>query len=257
LAKEKGAKDWMQVGVDIVPVLNGAPLSFIPFYAFGSDANELNYTDAPILPLADLNLAHYRVTADYEHGCHLSGLPTMLVAGVILGENEKIHVGSSVAITSPDPAAHGEYIEVNGNFGALENNLERKQRQMAVLGARILESQKGGVEAADTMKQRANGENSVLGAMANLVSAQLTKMITFMAKWAGNTQLVSVKLNTDFNPVGMTAQELTALVSAYQGGAISEQVLFNNLKAGEIISAATTFEDEQQAKQDSSITLVV
>lgn len=253
--KPSKMKDWVQIGGDIIPQLNGAPLFYIPLFAFGCDENELTINIAPILPLADLNLAHYRVTADYEHGCHLSGLPTMLVAGVMLGDNEKIHVGSSIAITSPDPQAHGEYIEVNGNFGALENNLERKQKQMAILGARILEAQINTAQAADTLKQRTNGENSVLAAMANLVSAQLSKMLSFMALWAGNQQLVAVKLSTDFNPQGMTAQELTALVAAYQGGAISEQVLFDNLKAGEVISEATTFEEEQQAKQDSPLAL--
>ena len=78
------------------------------------------------------------------------------------------------------------------------------------------------------LKQRTNGENSVLAAMANLVSAQLSKMLSFMALWAGSQQVVTVTLNTDFNPSGLTAQELTALVAAYQGGAISEQVLFEN-----------------------------
>ena len=253
--KPSKMKDWVQIGEDIIPLLNGKPLFYIPLFPFGAHENELTVHDAPILSLADLNLAHYRVTADYEHGCHLSGLPTMLVAGVQLADNERIYIGSASAITTTDAQAHGEYIEVNGNFGALENNLERKQKQMAILGARILEAQINTAQAADTLKQRTNGENSVLAAMANLVSAQLSKMLTFMALWAGNQQTVSVTLNTDFNPSGLSAQELTALVAAYQGGAISEQVLFENLKAGEIISEATTFEEEQQAKQDSPLAL--
>ena len=255
--KPSQSKDWLQIGGDIIPLLNGAPLFYIPLFPFGANENELTIYDAPILPLADLNLAHYRVTADYEHGCHLSGLPTMLIAGVMLGDNEKIHVGSSIAITSPDAQAHGEYIEVNGNFGALENNLERKQKQMAVLASRVLEAQVNTAQAADTIKQRSNGENSVLAAMANLISAQLSKMLSFMALWNGTPQLVSIKLSTDFAPEALTAQKLTALVSAYQSGAISEQVLFDNLKAGEIISEATTFDEEQQAKQDNPVALAV
>lgn len=244
--------DMVQIGDDIIPLLNGQPLPFIPFYAFGSEENSLDLCDAPILPLADVNLAHYRVTADYERGCHFSGLPTLLLAGITLDEGDKIYVGSNTAVVTSQPEAHGEYIEVNGNFQALENNLKNKERQMAALGSRILEETKGGVEAAETMKLRTNGEVSVLAAMAMLTSWQLTKMLRFMAQWSGIDADVKAKLNTDYNPVGMTAQELQAHVAAWQSGAISYKSLFMALKRGEVIADNTDYDEEVEEIANST-----
>lgn len=244
--QKQGNNDYLQIGDDIIPLLNGKPLTFIPFYAFGSDENTLKITDAPILPLVDLNIAHYQVNADYRHGTHLSGLPTLLIAGVELGESQKIYVGSETAIVSPTPEAHGEYIEVKGDFGALKDSLLSLERQMAALGSRILENQKSGVEAVETMKLRANGETSVLAAMCNLASDQLSKMLTLMAQWSGINSEITIKLNTDYNPVGLTAQELAELVKSWQAGAISYDTLFKALKRGEIIADATIMEDEQE-----------
>jgi Domain of unknown function (DUF4055) len=240
---------------EVVPLKNNKPLDFIPFYAFGCNENNLDPEESPLLPLTDLNLAHYRVTADYEHGCHLSGLPTLMISGVTLGDNEKIHIGSASAIVAPDAQAKGEYIEVKGDFKALENNIERKEKQMAVLGARMLEQQKNGVESGVAMTMRTNGETSALASIVKLMGDQLSNMLIFMADWYGSPQDVTVTLNTDYLPAGVTAQELTALMQAYQAGGISYQVLFDNLKRGEIIGDGVTIEEEMTNIQDGQMNL--
>jgi hypothetical protein len=47
-------------------------------------------------------------------------------------------------------------------------------------------------------------------------------------------------------PPEMTPQELTALVSAWQAGAISMQVLFSQLQKSEVIASDVTLEEEQE-----------
>ena len=244
--KDEKTNKYVKFGDDIVPLMNNAPLGFIPFYTFGCEDNDLDLDDAPILPLADLNLAHYRVTADYEHGCHFTGLPMLFIAGITLGEKDSIYLGSQTAIVTDNENAQGKFIEFSGQgLGSLEKNLESKEKQMASIGARMLEQQKTGVESEGAMQMRSNGENSVLAALAVLASSQLSKMLSFMARWAGVQGEVVVNLNTDYMPVGMSAQDLTALVSAWQLGAISPNTLFDNLKRGEIIKDNKEFEEEQ------------
>ena len=246
LWKHEGNK-WIQIGEDIIPLLNNKPLNFIPFFPFGADNNSLEITDAPILPLADLNLAHYRVTADYEHGCHYTGLPMLFLSGIEAKENEKVWLGSQAAVITEKEGANGKFIEFTGQgLSALENNLTRKENQMAVLASRVLEQQKSGVESEGAMKLRANGENSVLGGIVNLSSAQLSKMFTFLAKWAGASKEVVIQLNTDNIPMALSAQELLAFVSSWQAGAISSETLFMNLKKGEIYDGSALFLDEQE-----------
>lgn len=238
---------FQQYGDDIIPLMNGRPIPFIPFYSFGAFDTDINPEYPPLLDLVDLNLAHYRVSADYEYGTHFTGLPMLFLAGVALDENEKIYLGSQTAIVSNNENAKGQFIEFSGQgLGALEKNLDRKEKQMAVLGARLLEQQKAGVETQGAMQQRVNGEASVLAGVANMISQQMEKMLNFMAQWEGINQEIEFKLNTDYQPTNMTPQELAELVKAWQAGAISFDTLFKNLQKGEIIDADDSLEDEME-----------
>lgn len=246
--------NWIQHGADIIPMMSNKALDFIPFYAFGPKANELNIQESPILDLADLNLAHYRVTADYEHGCHFTGLPMLFLAGVELEAGENVYLGSQTAVTTTRSAqeADGKFIEFTGQgLGALENNLDRKEKQMAAIGARMLEQQKAGVESEGAMEMRANGENSVLASIANLVSRGMTQMLAFMQQWAnGGTAEISAQLSTDFMPVGLSPQMLDSLTKALQSNSITQETYFYNLERGEMIKPETTFADFQEQLSD-------
>lgn len=231
---------------EITPTKNGAPLREIPFFAFGVEELSLSIQQPPLLDLCNLNLSHYRTNADLEHGAHFTGLPTPFIAGLQLGENEKISIGSAIAILAPDPQAKASYLEFTGQgLGALEKLLDRKEAQMAAIGARMLAPEKAGVEAVETVQIRNSGETSVLASLANLISRGMNNVLEFMRDWSGIAGTCVFRLNTDFMPVKMTAPELTALVGAWQSGAISMPTLFHNLKQGEIVAEDRTLEDEQ------------
>jgi hypothetical protein len=245
--KAEGKDEWVQFGEDIIPKKSGKPLTAIPFWAFGPKTNSLDLQDPPILDLVDLNLAHYRVNADYERGCHFAGLPTPVLAGFTFGENEKVCIGSSTILATNDAQAKWGFLEFTGQgLTALLDNLKQKEAQMAAIGARMLAPEKLGVEAADTLMIRSNGENSVLASLANLVSENLEQILAFMGEWAGVAGEVSYKLNTDFIPVKMTAQELDSVVKAWQSGALPKSELFAFLKKGEIISEKISYEDYEE-----------
>lgn len=235
---------WAQAFDDIVPLIKGKPIPFIPFWAFGVKENCLDLQEPPILDLADLNIAHYRVTADYERGCHFAGLPTPMLAGFVFDEGEKISIGSSTAIVSSDPAANWGFLEFQGQgLTALEKNLLQKEAQMAAIGARMLAPEKAGVEAAGTLLMRSNGETSVLAALVRLAGENFNKITRFMAEWYGVAGEINIQMNTDFLPVPMSAQDLDALMKAWQVGGLPKEELFYALKQGEVIREATTYDD--------------
>lgn len=245
--RKNNESKWVKFEDDIVPLKSNQPLNFIPFYVFGASSNTLDEQMPVLLDLVDLNLAHYRVTADYEHGCHFAGLPTPVVSGYQAQDNEKLYIGSATAWIFPDANATASFLEFTGQgLQPLEKNLERKEAQMASLGARMLEQQKNGVESEGAMQMRSNGESSVLAGIANLISQQLSKMLTFMAEWEGINTPCKVQLNTDYFPVAMTAQQLAELVKSWQAGAISFSTLFENLKRGEVVAENRTEQDEAE-----------
>lgn len=233
-------KDQDELISEIYPVFNGKLLQEIPFTIVGDDCSP------PLVDLAYTNISHYQVTADYENGCHKIGLPVPWIAGYTKEDGEKLAVGD-IAWIFPDPSARAEYLEFKGTgMGALESNLNRKEQQMAILGARMLFNEKKGIEAADTASIHRAGENSVLADIASNISKCIEKALSFIIQ-----EPVSYQLNRDFLGKALSAQELTALVSAWQSGGISQETLFNNLKKGELYQDAETFEDEQ-ARIDST-----
>lgn len=241
--------DFEQVGSDIFPRMNSNPMPYIPFVIMGTDDVSSKVDDPPLIDLVDLNLSHYRTNAIYEQ-CIAFCPPTMLLVGYKPeNEGDKVYVGSGTAIISPDPETDGKYIEYAGSgLGPLEKALDRKEAQMAVLGARMLEPQKAGVEATDTVAMHRKGEESLLSSMAQAVSLGCTKALRWFCDWAqAPSDKASVELNRDFYPAGMTSQMLTALISAWQQGApgFSDQGLFEALKRGEMIPQDTDLEEEQ------------
>ena len=249
-------KDWVQVD-EITPLMNGKPLNYIPFVLFGQAKGF--ESELPIIyDLVNVNIAHYRVNADYEHGCHFTGLPTPVISGYRSDEKnpEKFYIGSTVAWTFPDKDAKAQYLEFSGQgLDSLVKNLESKEKQMAVLGAKIIEQQKSGVEAENTIRLRASGENSALANIAGLVSKQLTKLFTIMGEWAG-IGAVTVALNKDYYPVSLSADDVLKLVQAWQGGGISKDTLMYNLREGEMYRDGWTDEQEAEALDNALPNLV-
>jgi len=240
------AKDGTEelVGDEIFPKMNNQPMDFIPFVVIGVDHLGVDVDAPPLVDLVTTNLHHYLQATSYERGCFFSGLPTMFISGMEDSDGE-ISIGGPVANALGSPNAKAYYVEVASKFEALRTNLEDKKREMAVLGARMLEGSRPGTEAAETVARRQSGEESVLAGMSYTLSMGLTQVLNWVASWAGIAGEINYQLNKDFLPMPMTATDLSALVAAWQNGAISQQTLFENLKAGEVVSDTTTLEDEQ------------
>src|SRR6476661_6240491 len=201
--------DETQIGWDIYPTMNNMPLDFIPFYFIGPDGSNSDLSEPVLIDLVNTNIKHYQVSADYEHGCHFTGLPTPIVTGMPPEFDKdgnpvkpKLYIGSTTAWILPQ-GADGKYMEFTGQgLTALKENLDRKEAQMAALGARMLTPEKSGVEATETVAMRHSGENSILSAIALAVSDGLTKALKTFVEWAGETVTKDTKfeINRDFMP---------------------------------------------------------
>lgn len=240
-----GLGKWEQFGEDIIPTMGGQPLRFIPFWAFGTEQNHLRPQKPVLEDLVDVNLAHYRTSAWYERGCMFTGAPTPMLAGFMLAENETLQLGSTKAMVSENPAAKWGYLEFTGQgLRELAASMDKKESQMAALGARMLAPEKTGVEAEGTLKMRTNGESCALADLAVLQSEAFQEMLQFMAEWQNvATDEIEFKLNTDYIPATMGAADLLALLKTWQAGGMPLETLFDNMKRGELIPASEEFDD--------------
>lgn len=226
------------IGDEVFPTMRGQPMGFIPFTIPGG----FDVRKPWLLDIADLNLAHYRNSADYEHGLHFTGLPTPYATG-IQDSNIELRIGSGTAWLLPDPASKAGYLEFTGQgLGALSEAMAAKQQQMAVLGARMLTDEKRSAEAQGTVESRSAGERSMLSSIARDVSDSITRCLNWMAEWVGAPQTASYTLNTDYGAHRMEPAMLRELMAAYQGGSLPLSVLVENLKRGEIVAATVDVE---------------
>jgi hypothetical protein len=239
----------------IVPTMNSATLQAIPFIFFGP-RDLLPHINKPVLlDLANKNLDHYRLDADYKHGLHFVALPTPWARGVTAEEIEAGHfdaVGpTNIWMTTSADADFGMLEFQGAGLDAIKTALERAESHMATLGARMLAPEKRQVETAETANIHRMGENSVLSSMAQAVSMGLTRALEWSAEWVGvSPENVSVDLNRDFLPQTMDSRQIEALLKTWQAGGMSKQSLFDNLQRGEVIDSERTFEDEEADIQD-------
>lgn len=250
---------WKSVSETYPKKKGGKTLNYIPFLFVTPSGVSPLVERPPILGLANLNLSHYRSTADLEHGCHYTALPTAWASGFDLGNKTKLKIGSATAWISENENAKVGYLEFSGaGLSAIEKRLDRKEQQMAVLGARLLEGQNPtGVEAAETVKLRHAGEHSVLSNVAIACSQGMTQALRWVADWLGETadpEDITLELNTDFNTVGLDSGLLLALMQAVQSGNLSWDSWFYNLKRGELLPDGRTKDDELELIQANPVT---
>jgi len=246
-----------QIGDDIYPIMNGQPMTEIPFTFIGANGMNADCDLPPLIDLIDANLAHYGLQSDYRHGLHFTGLPTLFLAGVTQAPGAPpVYVGGSAAIVSDHPDAKGMFIEFTGQgLGALEKAIASMEQRMAMLGARMVADETKQAETLGATQIKRAGENSVMAAIVGGVSGAIEWALELFCQWSGVTGEVAYKINNRMTPTPMGPQELTALVGAWQAGAISEVELFGNLQEGEIIDGGKTIDEHQEEVASGTIGL--
>jgi len=116
----------------------------------------------------------------------------------------------------------------------------------------LLETQQGVGETVEAIELKESGENSILGTLAACVSMSLTQVLRW-AYWWNSTEAmpddvsnedVVIELNTDYSTRGLTANEIVAIVQAWQTGALSRDSMLDIFRRGEVLPEGRTNEEE-------------
>lgn len=246
--KDTKEKDTWVKSEPLIATIKGTSLDHIPFIGISTDGFNLEPSKSSILSLADVALSLYRTSADLEHGRHYTALPTPYVTGTTTEQAAGINlkIGPSAVWMLPEVQAKAGFIEFTGQgLKALEVGMVEKKAMMVALGSQLLQSKKAGVEASETVRLRQNAEASTLMNAVKLVEQAITQVLVQMNQWLGGTDKITVKLNTDFVDSKMSPQDITALMSAWQSGAISHDTFLYNLKRGEILEEGIDVQTEK------------
>ena len=224
----------------------GKSLGFIPCVPVVADGSPFEVPQPPLLDLVDVNLAHYRNSADYEHGMHWTALPTPVLTG-LNGKESKISIGSGSAIILPDPQSSAMFLEFSGQgLSTIKTAMDHKEMMMSALGARMLASRMDQSTSAEVARINYSGETASLSNVARSMSRGMARLLRMVSIWENlsGAENIEVHLNEDYVDTKLAGADLTALMAAYQGGAISLDSLIWNLSSGELLPVGRTVEDE-------------
>lgn len=243
-----------EVEPPFVPLMDSKPLREIPFVFISADSTQPHIELPPLIDLVNMNISHYQSTSDVEHGAHKTALPQPYVTGID-GGGEKaptFYMGGGNMWMHPNPEGKFGMLEYAGQgLAAIETRIDKKERQMAVLGARMLEEQKKQAETAEAAGLHRSGEQSSLATVADTIGAGLLRALRWFDTWAGGTGDVALSINKKFLPKTMTPQELVAMMQSWQAGLVSDQEAFDALQEGGIISDAQDFETHSAQVENS------
>jgi hypothetical protein len=250
--------EWERVETRI-PLRLGKPLPLIPFVFHGPDHSLPCIEKLPLADIIPVNLDHYRLDADYKHGVHFTALPTAWVSGFEKGS--QLQIGSSRAWTTETVGATAGFLEFQGQgLETFERAMDRDERLLAVLGSRLLEGTKKVGETAQSIELRHSGEDSILANVAVNVGTSLTQVLRW-AWWWNSTEAspddvtneqVLIELNTDFSLKGLSAQDIQAVVAAWQAGAISRDTMTELFRRGEVLPEGRNVQEEERLIQSET-----
>lgn len=227
-------------------------IDYIPIIVFGPKYNSFDTEKSPLYDMAVLNVGHWRDSVDIQHGLHMTALPTPWASGLLPGVSlsdpttkPKVQIGPGAFLLLPENARAG-MIEFNGS-GIKTYMVERsnKQQQMAILGARMIEESRQGVETAEHAKIRQSGESSTLLNIADAIGSGYATILDWYASWVGVRNPHSiVELNKDFIDSSVKSHEIIALMQLVQAGAMSQETFMWNLQQGELLPPHISIEEE-------------
>ncbi len=232
----------------ILKQADGSPWTEIPFAFIGSIDNSPTPDKAPLYDLAEVNISHYRNSADNEESSFLVGQPTPVFAGLTqqwakdMMQNG-VQMGSRAGVLLPEGAS-AQLLQANANQMPAEG-MVAKEQQMIKIGAKII-TDSTGVETAEAAKLRFAGQNSKLSLVINNVELGFLKVLAWAGQFMpGGADNVENKLiiNRQFYEATVNPQLLVALMQLNDRGVIAKSDLRNTMRKSSQIEPDRTDED--------------
>ena len=238
--RDDGAGTW-SAGAPVFPRdAKGQYLTEIPFTFVGSVNNTTTVAKAPLIDLANVNLAHYRNSADYEESLFLIGQPTVWASGLterwikeVLGGS--IQLGSRSALLLNEGASVG-LLQAEPNTLAGQG-MKDKFEEAQKIGAKFVENY-GTTKTATEASQDNVSENSVLSDIANNSEVAIKWCLEWCAIFTGDNSQdrdakdnsIKFDLNKRFDITFLSANDRAQLLQEYQANTISWKEYRDNLR---------------------------
>jgi hypothetical protein len=242
---------------EIYPKLGPQLEGKIPFTFIGASNNDASIDDAPLLPLAELNIGHFRNSADNEESSFVVGQPTLFIYP---GGNMSLQTFQEA---NPNGIKFGSRTGHNLGEGgsaqliqAAENNLAKqnmldKEQQAIQIGAQLITPTQQ--ITAESARLQRGADTSVMATIARNVSMAYTEAMQWVASMMGLREGTEIefKLNMEFFLTPMTSQDRAAWMADINAGLLPATAYYAALRKAGVTD--WTDEDIQDAIADQPL----
>ena len=216
-------EEWTPGEIKTPTDAKNQPWREIPFSFVGSENNDPCCDNPPMLGIVDLNIGHFRNSADYEDSVWFCGQAQPWMSGITqahidLLKTNGMYVGSRNLIGVPTGEQFG-FAQATAN-PMVRQAMVDKLDGMVAMGARLM--QRGTVvktASQDNNEQEAG--TSRLSMVASNVSEAFTQALKWAARYVGaKEEGLDYQLSQDFVNMSASPQEIQQIVAGFMQGAI-------------------------------------
>jgi hypothetical protein len=201
----------------------GRPWETIPFQFIGSRTNDVKVTEPPFAGLVELNVGHYRNSADYEDSVYFCGQAQPWMSGLTQSHidmlnSEQMYVGSRNLLGVPSGETFA-FAQAQPNTMVREA-MDSKVIAMIQMGARLMQ-QGSATKTATQADQDQETTTSLLAMVASNVSEAYTQALEWVCRFMGADPTGAMyNLSQDFINLKANPQELAQIIAGFMSGAI-------------------------------------
>lgn len=223
----------------------------IPLVPIYSNRRGLLFSQPPLLDIANLNITHYQRQADLIHALHIAAMPTLVLEGWD-DTTGSATMGVNYAIAM-QPGNKAYYVQADAtSFDAQMSELQSLESQMSTLGVTKLFGQKFVAESAEAKRIDQAQSNSVLSIISQELESALNQAFEFAAQYVG-IEAPEITIDRDFDYYRLIGQDVAVLSQLNAAGKISDAMLLEILRRGEILPDNVNIEDEMEAAGKSPL----
>jgi len=197
---------------------NGQTFDYIPLAFMGSTNNDATVDNPPMEALSEVNIAHYRNSADVEENSFIHGQLTLGVTSDLSSEQWQEMNPAGIVVG----ARAGHFLGSNGGFHSVQANassltkdlMTEKEHQLVMIGAQLITDKNSNQTAKAAMIQHAS-EHSVLADVCNNVSEAMELAIDWCAMFMGAVGENEFEINTQFFDDTVDPQMIIQSIAMY------------------------------------------